>query len=258
MLVRCNRTKPMDIPRAVRSLKSLKFWKGSEFRVFLLYLGPVFLKDFLDTEVYNHFLMLSCAVRILSCKKYLKSIDIAKFLLENYIKKFIQIYGIDSISSNIHNLCHVVDDVNKFGPLPVISSYPFENYLGYLKSLVRHGNLPLSQIAKRVIELSKLNKSRDVNKSTPFLSKENCVKGKNIYKKVNLADDFVFCADGKNSYFLTHTNEIVLMIHATYTESIKIYGKCINEKYDHFDTPFASSRLDISTMRKKSVTFQKT
>nr|CAI5848991.1 unnamed protein product [Callosobruchus analis] len=157
MLEQCNQNRPLEIQRAIRRLKTLKFWKGSEYRIFLIYLGAVVLKDHLDSTVYEHFLTLSCAVIILSCKEYMRCIDTAKILIENYIKGFIKIYGADSISSNVHNLCHVIDDVKKFGPLPSISSYPFENYLGYLKSLVRHGNLPLSQMANRIIELSKLN-----------------------------------------------------------------------------------------------------
>lgn len=73
-----------------------------------------------------------------------------------YIKKYIELYGNDSISSNVHNLCHIVEDVRKFGPLPFISSYPFENTLGYVKRMVRHGNLPLSQVSKRLTEISDL------------------------------------------------------------------------------------------------------
>lgn len=37
--------------------------------------------------------------------------------------------GIDSISSNVHNLCHLVDDVKHLGYLPSISTYPFGNIL---------------------------------------------------------------------------------------------------------------------------------
>lgn len=50
----------------------------------------------------------------------------------------------------------LVEDVKKFGPLPFISSYPFENTLGYVKRMVRHGNLPLSQVSKRLTEISDL------------------------------------------------------------------------------------------------------
>lgn len=82
--------------------------------------------------------MLGSAVAILSCKEYLKYIYDADQLIKDFIETFIDIYDIDSISSNLHNLCYVVDDVKKCGPLPGISSYPFENYLCSLKALVCH------------------------------------------------------------------------------------------------------------------------
>lgn len=44
LLQNCNKTLPVEIHRAVRKLDSVRFWKGTEFRTFLLYLGPVILK----------------------------------------------------------------------------------------------------------------------------------------------------------------------------------------------------------------------
>lgn len=258
MLQKCNKTKPMDMKRAIRSLKTLKFWKGSEYRVFLIYLGVVVLKDFLATEVYEHFLMLSCAVTIISCNKYMKYINIAEKLLEEYIEKFIEIYGIDSISSNVHNLCHVIDDVKEFGPLPLISSYPFENFLGYIKSMVRHGNLPLSQIGKRIIEISKLNTCIPNEERCTFVKQVELniqhehPMCKNVYKQLHLAKDFVLRADSKNQYLMTKAGQIVIMLNATYfNEEICIYGIKLNNLYDFFIKPFASSKLNIFATKAK-------
>lgn len=154
-LLICNSVKPIEIHRAIRNLKVLKFWKGLEYRTFLLYLSPIILKDHLSDDVYNHFLIYFCAVTIVSCKEYSsKYIDIADILFKDYIAGFAKIYGKDSISINVHNLCHVSDDVKRFGNLTLISSYPFENFLGHLKSLLRGGNRPLAQIAKRITELN--------------------------------------------------------------------------------------------------------
>lgn len=125
-----NSTRPNDISRAIRGLKYLNYWKGTEYRTLLVYTGMVVLKDILNEAAYEHFMILSCAVRILSSKEYNRYVPLARVLLIDYIEKFKHIYGKDSISSNVHNLCHVVDDVLKFGPLPNISSYPFENFFG--------------------------------------------------------------------------------------------------------------------------------
>lgn len=252
MLEACNNMKPMDIQRSIRTLKCLKFWKGSEYRVFLLYLGPVILKDFLSSEVYEHFLHLNTAVTILSCKYYSEYLNIAEVLLKCYVEQFIDIYGIDSISSNVHNICHVIDDVRKFGPLPEISSYPFENHLGQIKALVRSGNLPLSQISRRIVELSTLNFSKSTrNCCTTYVEEiinhvHDIPTCRNAYKRLHLANDFVLSNDNKNRYFMTNNGEIVSMINATFFEDkIHVYGATLKNKYNFFVKPFASSRLNI-------------
>lgn len=74
-------------------------------------------------------------------------------MIKDYIEQYIDLYGIDSISSNVHNLCHLIKDVERFGVLPKISAYPFENMLQFMKNLIRHGNRPLSQAANRLSEL---------------------------------------------------------------------------------------------------------
>lgn len=254
MLEDCNKRRPAEIHRSIRKLKCLKYWKGTEYRTFLLYIGPIVLKDFLSSEAYHNFLSLFCAVTMLSCNTYLQYIHIAKCLLEDFIEQFIDIYGIDAISSNVHNACHVVNDVRKFGPLPEISSYPFENFLGHLKSLLRTGNRPLPQLAKRVIELSKFNSFSKTSAlpRSPFLKNENrlekhqLIHCDRIFDTLCICDDFILSNEIKNKWFMTKNNEIISMINATYyKEQICIYGYPIKEKTDFFEKPIKSSHLNI-------------
>ncbi|CAN7990545.1 unnamed protein product [Ixodes hexagonus] len=49
-----------------RPSKDIVFSKATELRCFLLYLGPVVLKNVLDRERYEHFLVLHVAIRILA------------------------------------------------------------------------------------------------------------------------------------------------------------------------------------------------
>lgn len=247
-----NKTKPADINHAIRNLKFLHFWKGKEYRIFLLYTGLVALKDQVSLEIYDHFLHLSMAVTILSCKQYLKYIDIAHKSLEIYIEKFIEIYGVDSISSNVHNLCHVIDDVQKFGHLPTISSYDFESVLGDIKRFMRSGNLPLSQISKRIIESTHVNESSkkiDLQNvlSNYIADKEHSLSFcRGVYEKVYINSDIMLSSDTKNRFFLTNSNEIVCFINATKVESkLYIYGTTVQNKHDFFKHPFASSNLNI-------------
>ena len=253
----CNTTKPTEFHRSIRGIKYLKFWKGTEYRTLILYTGMVVLKDYLDVEVYEHFLVLSCAVRILSNELYSKQyISIAEDLLEQYIESFIDIYGIDSISSNIHNLCHVIGDVKKFGNLTKISAYSFENFLGQFKSLLRSGNLPLSQIAKRITEFSKLNEEYREAQKYPFTRgqcqniKHEILMCEGVFNKVYLSDNCMLANDEKNKWFMTTNNEIMAMVNTTYQKNnCFIYASVIEDKFDFFKKPFNSSNLDIYASR---------
>lgn len=119
----------MCIHRAVRGFKDLKFWKAIEFRAFLLYFGMVVLKKYLPPEEYFHFMLLSCAVRVCYTNAYKPYVGIVKKWFDKFILDYGKIYGHHSIGSNVHNLNHVVEDVQEFGCLMDASTYPFENRL---------------------------------------------------------------------------------------------------------------------------------
>lgn len=57
---------PIDFQRTTRSIVDISKWKATEYRLFLLYVGPVVLQQILDKRYYNHFLLLHTACRILS------------------------------------------------------------------------------------------------------------------------------------------------------------------------------------------------
>uniref|UniRef100_A0A1B0CU09 Transposase domain-containing protein n=1 Tax=Lutzomyia longipalpis TaxID=7200 RepID=A0A1B0CU09_LUTLO len=152
LLAQANETRPIELHRKIRPLDSLHLWKGTEFRTFLLYLGVVILRDFVNSEVYYHFLLLFCSITIYYTKYYSNLFEVAKEMITDYVKSHRKMYGNFSIVSNVHNLLHIYDDVQNFGDLQNISTYPYENYLGKLKRLVRSGNRPLAQVAKRLLE----------------------------------------------------------------------------------------------------------
>lgn len=237
LLRECNNQMPKEIHRAVRTLDSVRFWKGTEFRSFLFYLGPIVLKDFLPPDVYNHFLVLSCAIRICSCENYLKYLDIADKLLKDYIEKFIELYGIDSVSSNVHNLCHLIEDVKKFGLLPSFSAYPFENHLNQIKRYLRTGNKPLAQVAKRITEMSKVQFIPNVTLEFPYVKNK-----KNVYLK----NGFMLSPNNNNKWFLTRKDEIFQMTDVQCIDGkICIKGSEIKKVYDFFECPFKSSYINI-------------
>ena len=84
--------------------------KATEFRLILLYIGPLIFKGLLDNDVFEHFLLLHASMRILCCpslsKKYRNT---AKLYLQKEFDGFISIYGLQSAILNVHNILHIVD-----------------------------------------------------------------------------------------------------------------------------------------------------
>lgn len=212
-----------------------------------MYLGPVIMKSFLPSEFYKHFWYLVVVTTIYSCERYVEIpafLDVAKNLMNEYVEEFIALYGIDSISSNVHNLIHVHDDVLKFGSLRNISAYPFESTLYWLKCLLKNGSRPLSQVAKRIIEMNKLSCRPSKSAAKPVLSKK-IVDSSECYGRVEFSK-FILSKERKNKWFLTKNCEIVEMLHATSNgNTVKIHGRNIR-RFDDFNTnPFSSRHLNI-------------
>ena len=145
---------PLEFNRKPRALDELPYWKATEFRMFLIYLGPLVLKDMLDIAVYENFLAFHFSIFILLSKKHIKQFGVSfvRNIINILIKHFKTIYGLDFMIYNVHLLSHICDDVEELGVLDNFSAFPFENYLGQLKSLVKSPTHPLQQIHRRLVE----------------------------------------------------------------------------------------------------------
>lgn len=243
---------PAEIHRSIRSLNHIKYWKGTEYRTFLLYVGIVVLKDFLTQELYEHFLVLVSAVSICYCDAYKKYLSIAKKLFDEFIESYIEIYGIDEIGSNMHNLNHIVDDVNRFGNLNNISTYEFENTLGQIKLLLRRCDKPLEQISRRITESFNIKKQnwldqKDFKPSVQYAFEDLNRPNIECYKQIYFKKD-VRLSSRKfgDKFFLTHENEIVELDHIIrYNNSFRIFGFSLKNKGPFFSQPFSSTYINI-------------
>lgn len=208
------------------------------------------LKDFLAEELYDHFLHLFCAVSLVYCNAYKKHWWISKDLFHEYVQDYIQYYGKDAIGSNIHNLIHIFDDVNRFGNLNEISTYEFENALGKMKRCVRRCDRPIEQVAKRISEsfFAEKIKWNDEITFKPFV-KHLIPNGSNIeyYQEIKFKPNVVLSTRKHgDKFFFTHSNEIVEMLHVVRSDnSFSIIGNSLKQKEIFFTHPFSSSNLNI-------------
>lgn len=259
MIRDANKELPSEIHRSIRSLEYIAFWKATEFRVFLLYGGVVIFKDHLPAHIYEHFLTLFCAVRLCSCEAYVRKknyMGLARALFTDYAKEYANIYGDNSIVSNVHNIVHIADDIDRFGCLNNIATYPFENHLRHIKLLIQNSNLPLEQIARRLVEISINSKTNPINFNT--LQFENSVFTPIPKYPFKYSDFFAFkslqitpsviLSNRKfgDKWFLTIENELVEMICVIVeNNSIFVYGYGLQHKTDFFEKPFFSHHMDI-------------
>lgn len=252
LLINCNNYKPSDIHRSIRPLKTLKHWKGTEFRTVLLYVGIVVLKDYLSQNEYDLLLNLFCAVTICSTKAYKQYIPIARKILIDFNEMHINIYGEHSMTSNLHLLSHMVDDVEHLGDLTTMSAYPFENALHHIKMRLKQCDRPLAQIARRLSEVSvcKTNSPWNVNEKFPKLNHQISHENSTLtfsfieYKKSVFLSSLN--AKQRDRWFLTNENFIVHFDFAFKSEiGFMIQGCSLKKIESFFKKPFSSHHLNI-------------
>lgn len=83
-----------EFVRIPTSFEELDRWKATEFRIFLLYLGPVLLHKYLPFNYMKHFIVFHCAIRILCHPQdSLKNFQYSKELLFYFVQYYEILYG---------------------------------------------------------------------------------------------------------------------------------------------------------------------
>lgn len=123
-------------------------------------------------------------------------------------------------------MLHLTDDYIKYGPLDSCSTFPFENYMKHLKSMLRKHEKPLQQVIKRY--------------------EEQCEIGNWKYKN---EQEINFNSKKPNCYVITHHGDIVRIVEML---NSNIIGHKFNVKEDLYEIPIKSSKLDIYIVKNLS------
>ena len=169
---------PQEFQRRPRSFRFAPLFKATEFRMFLCYISPAVLLRIYPKKVfvYQHFMLLVVAIRILLSPSQPKdSVKFAQNCLRVFVEFAPNIYGKAIHVYNVHCLIHLVDDYEKYGALDNISSFPYESYLGMLKSYVKRPGQELEQVVKRLHEENNfiLDGMSKITKETVKLNREH-------------------------------------------------------------------------------------
>jgi hypothetical protein len=247
----------VEFQRRPRHLSEIDRWKAVEFRQFLLYTGPVVLRSNLPPDLYNHFMLLSVAVKILCCKEFCSLYcDLVEILLNTFVQQLKNLYGKESLVYNMHSVMHIIDDVRLFGALDNVSAFPFENTLGKLKRLLRTGHNPLSQLCRRLSEKFAFDQGTRLLENS-FSCMNTHTNGPTMgvhgiqYQKVVL-NNYVFdICKPADSFALTSDNKILKICNFVCKESqntisaVNVIGKVFLVHENFFSYPCQSSEIQI-------------
>lgn len=238
---------PSDFSRYPIKLEDVGSWKATESRMFLLYLCPAIFSanDYLNRDIYINILRLSLATRIMSSKKYQDKLSIARNLLSDFIFNCKKIYGDSFITFNLHNLIHIVDDIEHFGSLEQQSAFKFENSLRKFTRKISPGRSQLAQLHNRLIESYENSKK---------IQKIATTKSSKIYKARNLKGNLYNFAYFKNCRVSTNFpncyvsfDENILKVQKIYyfNNDIKVEARAVTNLKSLFYQPINSIELDI-------------
>lgn len=145
------------------SLQYISSWKATQFRFFLLYIGPVVLSGdaMKNKEHFQHFLLLAVCMRILARRvdntQRLETLRIrgnqVKPWMRTFVKRSIELYTMDFAVYTVHNLIHMADDYIHFGPVDRYSAFKYESCNGRVKKLVTGHCKPSIQVVNKYSSL---------------------------------------------------------------------------------------------------------
>ena len=145
---------PVEFARKPRSIDDIMRWKATEFRQFLMYSGPFVLCGLLPETLFNNFMLVFVAFRILASNEFAVVFnDYANELLRKFVQDAEILYGRDIMVYNVHSVIHLAAYVKQLGCLDDFGAFVFENKLGQLKKVIRNPRQPLQQLVRRLQEM---------------------------------------------------------------------------------------------------------
>nr|XP_055061257.1 uncharacterized protein LOC129444550 [Misgurnus anguillicaudatus] len=147
---------PTEITRVPRSMQERKFWKASEWRLFLLFYALPVLNGILPRKYWNHLFLLVFAVYHLLQERIREAKVV--IALKKFVREFQGLYGTANVSFNVHLMTHLAASVRNWGPLWATSTFSFEFFNGTLLTYFNGTTHVPVQIMKRYLRERSLTK----------------------------------------------------------------------------------------------------
>lgn len=237
---------PSEFPRKCQRLEDIKRWKATELKNFLLY-GFYAVRHQFPKNIQDHFLKLSCAIKLMCCPKTYKSyLHVVRSLLSSYFDECKNVYGLTHYTLNTHLLTHVHEEALELNaPIFEDSCFIYENALWGRKKLLKFGQNPLEQLIRRDEELARLNIPLEEKSYLPIISKIS-KEYPNIYTRIKINDFKLDLLKDSDSYYMSHDDVIKKFCGVMIKNNkIIILNKKLSSQEPEFLVPFNSTRLKI-------------
>lgn len=216
-------------------------------------------------HLYQHFLVFHVVMTIYTRPDlFADKMDYAKSLALYFFKTYLEFYGDNQAGPNLHSFLHLFDDVSMHGSVDNFSAFKYENFLQRLKRMLRKGDKPLQQCARRYEELKhyvKQDKSLSVEDVPVFTGLHtngpvpscctnpqfSCLKMSGTQFKLNLSDSCCLLSDGS---YVVIQNFCALKSSG----SKVIVGYKLENIEDAYTVPCPSSFFGIVFAKKLSCT----
>ena len=157
-----------------------------------------------------------------------------------FVNRFNMLYNNCSTVYNVHGLLHIADDVKMLGNLDSYSAFPFESFLGVLKTKVHSGWKPLAQVCRRLSEIGTIAR------------KDKLRANKKV--EITINNNIIIPGKFKDSCVLLHDKSICLVKARS---KKKVILKKFIKKSALFTKPCDSSILDMYTVSQKNEMMEK-
>lgn len=238
---------PIEFVRKPESLSYLGHWKATQLRQFLLYVSYAAMIDIVPSNIFQMFLSLSIAIRIL-CSTKENLYQVAHTQIMEFLKEFENIFGEEYLSHNFHNLCHLRDDAVLHGPLDKFSAFKYENFMQTLLRDIRKPDKILQQIYKRHRERQASPLDMIKKDFKPVKSNDNtlvCGLSGTQYSKIRYKKMVINTKNNGDNCFLIRDRVMIIENIILKNKNYFLVAKEFKNIVNLFDQPIDCSTLNM-------------
>lgn len=267
-----------EFQRRPETFDKLAYWKATQFRVFILYIGGPVLSNLIPAPYFSNLCNLTAAMRLVTKKLHNEEMSVKELIsrtARQYFRKFqetaLELYGPEFAVYNFHCLSHIAEDYLRFGPVDKFSSFIYESALGRIKKHIHSGYKPLQQLVNVYSSrLLSVNYIRDVRSQLADVVTEYYEQPELRKKVINFQEDCEGITFNEEEYenfavmrfknFTLYTDnmgdrhclidgstffQLTKIIRHKESSEIYLIGKCFEQVRSAFTVPCSSSELGM-------------